>query len=331
MKKKSLVLALAMLALVGCNTKKDDAKEVQELKQEIKDLKANVKELEENKTIENKEVNKKEAYKDKDKDKEKEKEKSKLLSILEENPNIDPQSIDTALINEVLNSPKTIFEKFISENAKNSGADEVEAARGMIGYALEMYNTQGLEISSIPIYSALQEYVYAMIYGSNAPMMQRAAVDVGLEYSNFSINNFNLFIDKEVASKFKSFKKDYNLKEFINLHERYQYEQDHLILNSIMNFKGEFGYDSKEQVFPGGVHVSFSIGGEDSQHHAYFFYVSTEPANIQKTKNANLWAIPIGYINIPTPDYSDPNHDPNVIVDYLKIVCLVTGPGLEDF
>lgn len=321
MKKKSLVLALAMLALVGCNTKKDDTKEVQELKQEIKDLKANVKELKGN-------DDKKEVDNNKET---KETEKSKLLSILEENPNIDPQSIDTNLINEVLNSPTTIFEKFISENAKNSGADEVEAARGMIGYALEMYNTQGLEISSIPIYSALQEYVYAMIYGSNAPMMQRAAVDVGLEYSNFSINNFNLFIDKEVASKFKSFKKDYNLKDFINLHERYQYEQDHLILNSIMNFKGEFGYDSKEQVFPGGVHVSFSIGGEDSQHHAYFFYVSTEPANIQKTKNANLWAIPIGYINIPTPDYSDPNHDPNVIVDYLKIVCLVTGPGLEDF
>lgn len=321
MKKKSLVLALAMLALVGCNTKKDDTKEVQELKQEIKDLKANVKELKGN-------DDKKEVDNNKET---KETEKSKLLSILEETPNIDPQSIDTNLINEVLNSPTTIFEKFISENAKNSGADEVEAARGMIGYALEMYNTQGLEISSIPIYSALQEYVYAMIYGSNAPMMQRAAVDVGLEYSNFSINNFNLFIDKEVASKFKSFKKDYNLKDFINLHERYQYEQDHLILNSIMNFKGEFGYDSKEQVFPGGVHVSFSIGGEDSQHHAYFFYVSTEPANIQKTKNANLWAIPIGYINIPTPDYSDPNHDPNVIVDYLKIVCLVTGPGLEDF
>lgn len=48
--KKSLVLALAMLALVGCDTKIDDTKEVQELKQEIKDLKANVKELEDEKS-----------------------------------------------------------------------------------------------------------------------------------------------------------------------------------------------------------------------------------------------------------------------------------------
>ncbi len=45
MKKKSLMLALAILALVGCDTKKDDTKEVKELKQEIEDLKANVKEL----------------------------------------------------------------------------------------------------------------------------------------------------------------------------------------------------------------------------------------------------------------------------------------------
>lgn len=55
MKKKSLVLALAVLALVGCDTKKDDTKEVQELKQEIEDLKANVKELEEDKSKDNKE------------------------------------------------------------------------------------------------------------------------------------------------------------------------------------------------------------------------------------------------------------------------------------
>lgn len=321
MKKKSLVLALAMLALVGCDTKKDDAKEVKELKQEIKDLKANVKELKGN--DDKKEVD--------DNKKTKETEKSKLLSILEENPNIDPQSIDTNLINEVLNSPTTIFEKFISESAKNSGADEVEAARGMIGYALEIHNSKGLEISSIPIYAALQECIYAMIYQGNAPIMQNATVDVGLEYKNFPINNFNLFIDKEIASEFKSFKETYNLKDFIDLHERYQYEQDHLILNSIINFKGEYGYHLEERTFPGGVHISYSLGAEDSKHHAYFFYVSTEPANIQKTANANLWAVPIGYINIPTPDLFDPSYDPNVIVDYLKIVCLVTGPGLEGF
>lgn len=178
--KKSLVLALAMLALVGCDTKKDDTKVVQELKQKIEDLKANVKELKGNDDKRGVENNK-------------DTEKSKILSILEENPNIDPQSIDTALINEVLNSPTTMFEKFISESAKNSGADEIEAARGMIGYALEIHNSKGLEISSIPIYSALQEYVYAMIYKDNAPIMQNATVDVGLEYENFPINNFNLF------------------------------------------------------------------------------------------------------------------------------------------
>ena len=318
MKKKSLVLALAVLALVGCDTKKDDTKEVQELKQEIEDLKANVKELKGN-------DDKKEV------DNNKETEKSKLLSILEENPNIDPQSIDTALINEVLNSPTTIFERFISESAKNSGADEVEAARGIIGYSLQIHNAQALEISSIPIYAALQECVYTMIYGGNAPIMQNATVDVGLEYENFPINNFNLFIDKEVASEFKSFKEAYNLKDFIDLHERYQYEQDHLILNSIINFKGEYGYHLEQRTFPGGVNISYSLGAEDSKHHAYFFYVSTEPANIQETENANLWAMPIGYINIPYGDFFSPNYDPNVIVDYVKIVCLVTGPGLDDF
>lgn len=318
MKKKSLVLALAMLALVGCDTKKDDTKEVQELKKEIEDLKDNVKELKGNdKSVEK---NNKEEIK-----------KSKLLSILKENPNIDPQSIDTDLINEVLNSPTTIFEKYISESAKNSGADEVEAARGIIGYSLQIHNAQGLEISSIPIYAALQECVYAMIYSGNAPIMQNAIVDLGLEYENFPINNFNLFIDKEVASEFKNFKETYNLKDFIDLHERYQYEQDHLILNSIINFKGEYGYHLEEHTFPGGVHISYSLGAEDSQHHAYFFYVSTEPANIQETEYANLWAMPIGYIDIPTPDFFDPNYDPNVIVDHLKVVCLVTGPGLDDF
>lgn len=62
MKKKSLMLALAMLALVGCNTKKDDTKEVQELKQEIEDLKANVKELKGNKNADNKEDDEELSY-----------------------------------------------------------------------------------------------------------------------------------------------------------------------------------------------------------------------------------------------------------------------------
>ncbi|MCW6701458.1 hypothetical protein NH288_05085 [Anaerococcus sp. NML200537] len=316
--KKSLILALALLTLVGCETKKDDTKEVKELKQEIKDLKANVKELEgsDNST---------------ETDDSKDKEESKLLATLETNPNIDPQSIDASIIQEVLNNPVTIFEKFISETAKNSGADEMESARGAIGYALEVHNMQGIKLNSVPIYAALQEFVYSTIYGSNAPVMQKAIVDVGLENPDLPINNFNLFIDKEVASEFKNFKKAYDLEDLINLHEQYQYEQDDPIFNSIINFKGEFGYEQEEASFPGGIHITSSIGGQDSQHSAYFFYVSTEPANIQETQNANLWAVPIAYIDMPFGDLFDPNYDPDVIVDHLKLSCLVTGPGLKDF
>ena len=77
MKKKSLVLALAVLAFVGCDAKKDDTKEVQELKQEIEDLKANVKELEEDKS------------KDKEEDKSKDNQETEIVdeeAVLEERP-----------------------------------------------------------------------------------------------------------------------------------------------------------------------------------------------------------------------------------------------------
>lgn len=320
MKKKSLVLALALLSLVGCDTKKDDTKEVQELKQEIEDLKANVKELKGN-------DDKKEV------DNNKETEKSKLLSMLEENPNIDPYSIDENVIKETLNSPTTIFDKFISESAKNSGADEIEAARGMIGYVLETHNMQGFEISSVPIYSALEQCVYNQIYKNSGNAAQQATVDVGLgtDYSNIPINNLNLLIDKSIATKFKDFKKAYSLKDLINLHEQHRFEKDDPILNSIVNFKGEFGYSQEEYTFPGGVHVNISIGGDNENQSAYFFYVSTEPKSIKETEDANLWAIPIAYADIPMPDLFDPNYDPNVIADHLKLNCFITGPGLEDF
>ena len=320
MKKKSLVLALAMLALVGCDTKKDDTKEVQELKQEIEDLKANVKELEG-------------GDKSREKTSKEEIEKSKLLSFLEENPNIDPYSIDEELIKEALNYPITMFDKFISENAKNSGADEIEAARGMIGYSLQIHNKQGLEISSVPIYSALEQCVYNEIYRNSGDAVQQATVDVGMntDYYNIPINNLNLLIDKNIASKYKNFKKSYSLKDLINLHEQYRFEKDDPILNSIINFKGEFGYQQEEYTFPGGIHINISIGGDNDNQSAYFFYVSTEPANIKETEDANLWAIPIAYADIPMPDLFNPNYDPNVIVDHLKINCFITGPGLEDF
>lgn len=318
MKKKSLVLSLAVLALVGCENKKDDTKEVEELKQKIEDLETNVKELERtDKSVEvvNNEVTK----------------KYKLLSILEENPNIDPYSIDESVIYQVLNSPETMFDKFISEKAKNSGANEVESARGIIGYALQIRNMQGLEISSVPIYAALQQFIYQQIYKEDSPLMQKATVDVGIENNNLPINNFNILTDSNVASDFKDFKKAYNLQNILDLHEEYRFEEGDPLMNSIINIKGEFGYQQEEYTFPGGVHISFSIGGEDSKHHAYFFYVFTEPANIQKTQNSNLWAVPVGHIDLPTPDFFDPNCDPDVIVDHLKIICLVTGPGFDDF
>lgn len=291
----------------------EQAKEIEDLKSKEKDLATNDKSI---KTINEEET-----------------EKSKLLSILEENPNIDPQSIDTALINEVLNSPTTMFDRFISENAKNSGVDELESARGMIGYALEIYNTQSLELNSIPIYSALEQCVYNQIYKNGGDAVQQATVDVGIgtNYDNIPINNLNLLIDKNIASKFKNFKKAYSLKDLINLHEQYRYEKDDPILNSIINFKGEFGYQQEEYTFPGGIHINISIGADNDNQSVYFFYVSTEPANIKETEDANLWAVPIAYADIPMSDLFDPNYDPDVIVDHLKINCLITGPGLEDF
>lgn len=316
--KKQLILLLAALALVGCDTKKDDTQEVKELKQKVEDLKANVKELERSDKSKSKVQNKINT-------------EPTLISILKENPNIDPQAIDTELINKVLNTPSTTFEKYISESAKNSGADEIEAAKGIIEHALEIHKNKGVEISSIPIYSALQQIVYPQIYRGNAPIMQKATVDVSIENNNLPINNFNIFIDKSAASDFKDFKKNYNLQNLIDLHENYRFEENDPLMSCIVNIKGEFGYHQEEYTFPGGIHVSFSSGGEDSKHHAYFFYVSTEPANIQETKTANLWAVPVGYIDIPTPDFFDPNFDPNVIVDHLKIICLVTGPGFDDF
>lgn len=316
MKNKLFIIALLMLSITSCNNNpKEDTQEVKELKQEVEDLKANVKELES-------------VDKPKSEVKKEQSTEPSLISTLKENPNIDPQSIDTELINKVLNSPSTTFEKYISESAKNSGADEVEAAKGIIGYVLEVHKNQGIEISSVPIYAALQNCIYNTIYKSNAPVMQNATVDVGLEYVNFPINDFNLFVDKDVATNFKDFKKDYSLQDLIDLHENYRFDEGDPLMSSIINLKGEFGYHQEDHTYPGGIHVNTSIGGNMKGKGCYFFYVSTEQVIIKETQEADLRAMPVAYLNMPFPDMFDPNSD---VIDEVKVNCLVTGTGLEDF
>lgn len=104
MKKKSLVLALALLSLVGCNTKKDDTKEVKELKQEIKDLKANVKELEEGKSKDKEETKivDKEAVLEKTPDEDKNSEYTDLEGIKDDLEKRKPSKLSDIFMNNIL-------------------------------------------------------------------------------------------------------------------------------------------------------------------------------------------------------------------------------------
>lgn len=249
--------------------------------------------------------------------------KDKTISEKLEDPDTDIEKIANDFFKTNYQSPSTVFEKYLVDSAKNSGVDEKEALIGLLGYLKNFHQETGIKIDSIPIYQAIQSEAYQVAY---IPGEQDSSqIDIGLEYPDIPIKNFNAFIDRSIAEDYRSLRDMGNFKNFMFMHEKYNHTEDDPLFKQILFFSGEYGYNMEEREYPGGIKAYTSIGADVEGVSCFFTYITTEDKHPAFNETSTqLIVVPLSYVNKPMTNL-------NGTVSDFKFLHLVTGPGFKDF
>lgn len=253
--------------------------------------------------------------------------KDKTLGERLEDPDADIDKIANDFLKNNYKSPETMLEKFLVESVDNSGADEKEALVGLLGHLQAVYQEKGISIESLPIYLAIEPEAYEM--ANSLKINGNNEADIGLEYIDTPIKDFNIFIDPEVSRQYRDITNTSNLYDYAFMHRKYSHTENDPLLKEILYYSGEYGFQMEERKYPGGIKVYNSIGRDATGVFCYFSYVTTEDTHPAFNEHASeMKVVPISYLYIPVPDLLNPNYDPNDIVDEMEVLHLVTGPGL---
>lgn len=202
MKKKSLVLALAMLALVGCDSKKDDVE------------KANIDTQSQMETAsENDELIYDDEIKQNTKDSEKDYKEESIESTIN-NPSIDEivrnkstvdvgDFTDNQIMN-AYNNPNSMYEQYLSDSMYWYEVPEnqvKDAIKSIISADFEYAKELGVSFESLPIYYAIDRETYKVredVYSRG-----KAGSMIGFDINGVHIRDFNSFLYPEIANDYR--------------------------------------------------------------------------------------------------------------------------------
>lgn len=327
MKKKSLVLALAMLALVGCDTKKDDTKEVQELKQEIEDLKANVSDSEkanhDNSIDEDLEHS---NNKDDTQLQEKSENNPSLGKILYDDPYMDVSQIPREVFINSYNNPSDSFEQFLSDSVRQTNTPESEvpeAMMGIIGQGIVMAQQYGVNITSLPVFSAIQKVTFDLENYLNTVDATQASY--GIVSDIMRIKDFNAFLDPVIANNYKDLKSTHIPEKVVQIHSYFAGKEQDVLNRWLMYCSGYVDpKDRFEDEYPGGIKAYTFLNVPDDGTAVYVTYLYRGDEKPYISDNiSNLWGMPLNVF------YMD--MEVNGRMDYMPILHIVTGTGFKDF
>ena len=326
MKKKSLILALAMLALVGCDTKKDDTKEVKAdarpktqttSKTEEKELSYSeqiAKNLEENKKKREKELAETKTN------------NPSIGDMLSENPDLDITTIPGEAFLNAYKNPNGLFEQYLSDSLKltNTPESEVqEAMTSIVGQASLLTYQYGVDISSFPVFSAIQKVTQDLENYLNT--VDNTRTSYGIVSDFMLIKNFNAFLDPNIASNYKDLKSSYLPFHAVEVHSSFAGKEQDPLNRWLMCYSGYVDpKDRFDDEYPGGIKAYTFLTVPDDGTAVFITYLYTgnnKPVFLDEVRN--LWGMPLNVF------YTD--MEVNGRMSYMPVLHIVTGPGFDDF
>lgn len=330
MKKKSLVLALAILALVGCDTKKDDPKEntesndiaIEEISKDEKKTDGNVEKTTTEPKVENKEI---EAPKIESPKKEYAGNGTPIDQVLKDDIYTDVGKLDEDTLLNIYNKPTSRYEKYLSDCAKNGGVEEEyipNSIRGQIGQGLLMAQQYGIEISSIPVLSAINTITYELEQYLNT--IDKTITSDGTVSEFMRIKNFNAFIDPEVANQYSSFRSTLTAQRALAIHNVMNGKEEDPFNKHMICYSGEM--DPEDQFydeFPGDIAAYTFLSLHEDGTAVYITYL----ADLNDEPKFSTWidhmrAMPLSAFYTEMDIYGQ--------IKYSEILHLVTGTGFDN-
>lgn len=321
MKKKSLVLALAMLALVGCDTKKDDAKEIKTdarpktqttAKSEEKELSYSeqiAKNLEENKKKREKELAETKTN------------NPTIDEIISKEPTINVESFSDKLILNAYKNPNSMYEQYLSDSMTWYEVPEdqiINALKSMISEGAKLSQELGISIDSLPIYYAIDKETFKVredVYSRG-----KAGTMIGFDINGVSISNLNSFLYTDIAQNYRLMRSTYELRDFVVKCYSESIGLGEPLGKWFLSYSGSIDNMLEPENYPGGITAATLITTSYDPYPCYVTIIdeTNNPVKVGYSLN-QIWAMPI---NLFTLDASTPNR-----YDYLPVPHMITGPG----
>lgn len=321
MKKKSLVLALALLSLVGCNTKKDDTKKVKAdarpktqtaSKTEEKELSYSeqiAKNLEENKKKREKELAETKTN------------NPTIDEIISKEPTINVENFSDKLILNAYKNPNSMYEQYLSDSMTWYEVPEdqiINALKSMISEGARLSQELGISLDSLPIYYAIDKEAYKVredVYSRG-----KASSMNGFDINGMYIDNFNAFLDPNIANNYRTMLSTYEVTRYLQGCYSQSVGLGEPLGKWFLSYSGTIDNMLPPEDFPGGITATTFITTSYDNYPCYVteVYKTEESTNVGYTFD-QIWAMPI---NLHTLDASTPNR-----YDMLPVLHLVTGPG----
>lgn len=324
MKKKSLVLALAVLALVGCDTKKDDTKEAKTDANPQTTAETKEKELSYSEQIaKNLEDAKK---KRKENPVEPKKNNPSIGDMLLENPDLDITTIPGEAFLNAYKNPSGLFEQYLSDSLKQTSTPESEVQEAMtsiVGQASLLTYQYGVDISSFPVFSAIQKVTFDLENYLNTVDATQASYGIVSEFMR--IKDFNAFIDPVIANNYKDLKSTHIPEKVVQIHSYFAGKEEDVLNRWLMYCSGFVDpKDRFEDEYPGGIKAYTFLTVPDDGTAVYITYLYRGDEKPYISDNiSNLWGMPLNVFYM--------NMEVNGRMDYMPILHIVTGTGFKDF
>lgn len=321
MKKKSLVLALAMLALVGCDTKKDDTKEVKDdarpktqttSKAEEKELSYSeqiAKNLEENKKKPEKELAEAKTN------------NPTIDEIISKEPTINVENFSDKLILNAYKNPNSMYEQYLSDSMTWYEVPEdqvINALKSMISEGVKLSQELGITLDSLPIYYAIDKEAYKVredVYSRG-----KASCMKGFDINGMYIDNFNAFLDPNIANDYRLMRSTYELRDYLVRCYAKSIGLGEPLGKWFLSYSGSIDNMLDPENYPGGITAATLITTSYDPYPCYVTIIdeTNNPVKVGYSLN-QIWVMPI---NLFTLDASTPNR-----IDMLPVPHMITGPG----
>lgn len=320
MKKKSLVLALALLALVGCETKKDDTKEV---KADIQQSEAPTKVKDEKPSysgqIAQKIENAEKQYED------------EPVEATINNPTIDEiisndssanvENISDKLLLNAYKNPNSMYEQYLSDSMtwyEVPNNQIINALKSMISEGTKLAQELGITLDSLPIYYAIDKETFKVredVYSRG-----KAGSMIGFDINGISISNLNSFLYPDIANDYRLMLSTFELKNYILKCYSKSVGMGEPLGKWFLSYSGSVDNMLEPEDYPGGISATTLITTSYDPYPCYvtIIYKTQESINIGYSLN-QIWAMPI---NLYTLDASTQNR-----TDWLPVPHMITGPG----